>query len=153
LGTAGALALALLGVGNWLRYERVAEDVRLGKSSIIEAGYRDLRLLRGGWSLPERRGNLLVRRATAGEVRLPLLQGKPCSLEIQMEAPQGEPSVLLNGWPAPVRSVPATGGRMGSYEVLLPAERVRAGVNRLELRAPPGGELTFARLRVDASRR
>jgi len=153
LGTAGVLALALLGVGNWLRYERVAEDVRLGRSSIIEAGYRDLRLLRGGWSLPERRGNLLVRRATAGEVRLPLLEGKPCSLEIQMEAPQGEPSVLLNGWPAPVRSVPATEGRMGSYEVLLPAERVRAGVNRLELRAPPGGELTFARLRVDASRR
>jgi hypothetical protein len=151
LGAAAALGLALLAVANWLQRERVAEDLRRGKASLVMAGWRDMLLLRGGWSLPERCGNLTVRRGASGELHLPLLPARSYALEIQMETQGGEPAVLLNGWPAPAQPLPAPEERMGSYAVILPVERVHDGANRLELRAPPGGTLAFARLRVDAS--
>ena len=122
-----------------------AEALRAHEEGTVMAGVRDGWSFRSGWSNVMRSGNVSVRVAAeeaALSIRLPEAGDYPITIRMDPFPRPIDASiqsaaaveVALNG--AHVTTIPLrwTAGRMGAYDVVLPAAAVRRGDNRLVLR-------------------
>jgi 4-amino-4-deoxy-L-arabinose transferase-like glycosyltransferase len=152
---AGAAAAGLV-VAAWaglsaLTYLRVRESLRAGEPAMIAAGARDWFFFGPGWSRPERRGLVTVRRAehAPAVVWLPFSVAGDQRLTLRADpgpsAARSNLDVSLNGSPVARIALEWDDKRIGSYELRLPGERLRPGRNRLEL-APAGFVLWYLRI-------
>jgi 4-amino-4-deoxy-L-arabinose transferase-like glycosyltransferase len=146
---AGVAAVAVAAAAGWaglcaLTYLRARESLRAGEPAVILAGPRDWLFFGSGWDAPRRRGFVTVRRASDLPASLWIPLGSPVDCRLTLRIDPDPPAaaglsldVGLNG--APLASLPLSWdpSRIGSYELLLPKGRMRAGRNRLDL--GPGG--------------
>jgi hypothetical protein len=160
-GTVGA-AIVLL----WIVYRvgpatAFAESLRVGEEATIAAGVRDGWSFGPEWSNPLRGSNVTVRVTTdeaALSIQLPDAGDYPATIRMDPFPPPLDPqpsdvnhtldvAVLLNG--VGVTTVPLrwTPGRVGAYDVVLPAAAVRRGENRLVLRVNGSGAQAAAPVR------
>lgn len=130
-----AVYIALCG----LAQARVREDVALGRPATMAVGPRDVFFFGDGWSWPERKGHIFLRRAgSAGaDVRLPLRAGRPYRLTLRLdpETPSVA-AVTLNGARVTDLTLIQDDRRFGRYEVDIPPGLPRDGANALHIRAP-----------------
>lgn len=149
VGLGAAAALGLAGA-SLLHYLRVAEDLRLGKATLVEVGVRDALLLTDGWSWPRHQGRLWVRvaRSGVGVVVLPLDAPRDLELLLRIAAGGGEVRVVLNGEPLLTLPGSQESELMPQHVLSLPGARLVSGRNHVELRSASGAELAFWYLRV-----
>ena len=151
-----AAAALVLAVGVWaglcaLSYLRVRESLQAGDPATIAAGARDQFFFGAGWSGPERKGLVTVRRSERGPSVLWLPLATPGDCRLTLRADPGPPAVAaplnvsVNGAPVATLSMQRDETRIGAYDVTVPGRLLRAGRNRLEL-GPPGFVLWYVRV-------
>jgi 4-amino-4-deoxy-L-arabinose transferase-like glycosyltransferase len=122
-----------------------AESLRAGDGATVTAGVRDGWSFISGWSNPMRGGNVTMRVATgeaALSIRLPDMADYSATIRMDPfprpldDSPEHPPEVkvILNGVSVTTVSLRWTPGRVGAYDIVLPAAAVRRGENRLVLR-------------------
>lgn len=144
-GVAGASLAVLVFVWRIGPPLAAAEALRVREEATIAAGVRDEWSFGRGWSNATRGGNVSVRvTTTEAALSIPLPEAGDYPATIRMDpfprpldaADQAAPDVqlLLNG--VEITTIPLrwTPGRVGAYDVVLPATAARRGGNRLVVR-------------------
>jgi hypothetical protein len=138
-----AIALALVAAFPLLFALRSREALAWGREVRVEAGWRGAVLFAGGWSRPVRQGNVTVRfaRGTRATLRAWLPEARDHTITLRLDpfvfegAPPQTVRVALNDAPVADLALSWNERRIGTYEVRLPAEHVRAGWNQISLDA------------------
>jgi len=134
---------ALLMLAGWVAYLAlpwfvVRETISHGSDVSVEVGKRDAPFFGAGWSSPYTDGVLFrVSNADRAVVRLPLPARRAYQIVLRLDpvAPehQHRAVVLLNNQLLATLLLTSNPDRVGSYPLLLPADKVRAGVNTLTI--------------------
>ena len=140
-GVAGAIAVGVWVVTRALPVLTLREALLAGEDCTIVAGQRDGAFFGGGWSQPVDMGvTVRVSNSAAPVIWIPLLASRDYDLTFRLDpfpAPaegtaEPRPVVWLwmNGRPLSRFELEWTPGRIGSYDVRLPASMVKDGFNR-----------------------
>jgi hypothetical protein len=116
----------------------VRETIAAGTDVSVETGGRDLTFFGAGWSQPYTDGlTFRVSRADHAVVRIPLPMRRPYQIVLRLDpvAPdrQRRAVVLLNRQLLATLLLTRNPERVGSYRLLLPADKVRVGMNELTI--------------------
>ncbi len=116
----------------------VRETIAARTDVSVVAGARDATFFGAGWSAPYADGlTFRVSRAEHAVVRIPLPEQRPYHLVLRLDpvAPerQRRAVVLLNRQLLATLILTWSPDRVGSYPVLLPADKVRVGMNELTI--------------------
>ena len=163
-----SMAIVAIGVALFWCIERVtpprvaAETLRLQHEVSIATGSRDRAFYQDGWSDSFSAGNVTF-RVTRGDgviaFRLPAVGDYSATLRmdpfprIVTDATPRLPEVelFLNGKALSTIGLTSTPGRVGAYDVVLPRDTVRAGVNRLVIRIKRPATVPPAQIRPGLS--
>jgi 4-amino-4-deoxy-L-arabinose transferase-like glycosyltransferase len=116
----------------------VRETIAAGTDVSVEAGGRDAMFFSAGWSQPYTDGRTFrVSRADRAVVRIPLPERRAYQVVLRLDpvAPdrQRRAVVLLNRQLLATLLLTYNPDRVGSYPLLLPADKVRVGTNELTI--------------------
>jgi hypothetical protein len=116
----------------------VRETIAAGTDVSIEPGFRDAMFFGEGWSAPYTHGlTYRVSRADRATVRIPFPEQRPYQVVLRLDpvAPgsQRRAVVLLNRQLLATLLLTYDPNRVGSYPLLLPADKVRVGANELTI--------------------
>ena len=116
----------------------VRETIAAGSDISVETGGRDAMFFGEGWSQPYTDGpTFRVSRADRAVVRIPLPERRPYQVVLRLDpvAPdrQHRAVVLLNRQLLATLLLTWNPDRVGSYPLLLPADKVRVGTNELTI--------------------
>lgn len=130
-----AVAIAIYVALPWLV---VRETIAARGDVSVLTGGRDLTFFGAGWSQPYADGlTFRVSRAEHAVVRLPLPERRPYQIVLRLDpvAPerQRRAVVLLNRQLLATLILTWSPDRVGSYPLLLPADKVRVGLNELTI--------------------
>ena len=139
----------------------VRETIAAGTDVSVETGSRDGTFFGAGWSQPYSDGlTFRVTRADRAVVRLPLPKQRTYQLVLRLDpiAPdrQHRAVVLLNRQLLATLLLTWNPERVGSYPLLLPADKVRVGMNELTIvpdTLVPAGSVRFRYPSKDANDR
>jgi len=139
----------------------VRETIAAGTDVSVETGSRDGTFFGAGWSQPYSDGlTFRVTRADRAVVRLPLPKQRAYQLVLRLDpiAPdrQHRAVVLLNRQLLATLLLTWNPERVGSYPLLLPADKVRVGMNELTIvpdTLVPAGSVRFRYPSKDANDR
>ncbi len=127
-----------------LPHQTRLEDLHGGRAAHIRAGEGDSRYFVVGWYPPVAGPNVTARynRTDNSMIRVPMIAGRRHTLTLRLQPyhePAAEPPavvVTLNGEPLAELTLGWDPTRIGSYEVEVPAQLVRGGMNELGLHSP-----------------
>ena len=138
--TALAAAAAIVAIGYAaLPWFVKREAITSGEAVNIEPGPRDGIFFRSGWTAPHADGMVVVRvsRAARTSVHFPLPEKRSYEVALRLDPVSAERqkrvTVLLNRQLLGRIALTWNPERVGTYRLSLPADRVRAGDNELEL--------------------
>jgi hypothetical protein len=134
----GAVIAAVTAAYISLPWFVVEETIAAGTDVSVETGGRDLTFFGTGWSDPFIDGQTFrVSRADRSIVRIPLPRQRPYQVVLRLDpvAPdrQHRAVVLLNRQLLATLLFTWNPGRVGSYPLLLPADKVHVGMNELTI--------------------
>ena len=138
IGLVAVLVAIVLVVYTVLPWFVVRETIAARTDVSVVAGGRDATFFGSGWSGPYADGlTFRVSRAEHAVVRIPLPEQRPYQIVLRLDpvAPerQRRAVVLLNRQLLATLILTWTPDRVGSYPLLLPADKVRVGINELTI--------------------
>ncbi len=136
--TGAALIAALTAGYAALPWFVVRETIAAGTDVSIEPGFRDVMFFGEGWSAPYTHGlTYRVSRADRAIVRIPFPEQRTYQVVLRLDpvAPRSQRRavVLLNRQLLATLLLTYDPNRVGSYPLLLPADKVRVGTNELTI--------------------
>lgn len=143
---AAAVALIVAPLAYGWPYVELSEDAFSGNYAIF-ADRAHAMLFAGGWLEPVQRGNVISRSSEGrqGTMWVPIVHKRAHHLrlrldpvETEQERPQ-ELRVYVNRQHVSTLPIRFTEGRVGVYDVTVPADGLRRGLNRLDLLITPAG--------------
>ena len=153
-----AIAAALAGVAVvwWIAvpYAVTKESFRYGGGATIAAGSRDRLFFVDGWSDLVVEGNVTMRFAAppGADLRIPLPEARSYALTLRSDPVDHSAGarqvvhVSLNGTPLDDLVLEWTPGRIGQYQVTVPAGIFTPGDQRLELRSDAAFKFWYVRI-------